>query len=657
MQTPNTPSRNSESAVTAMTTLSVSSVVSYLPTKSLPVPAPDVKDISWLKSLPRWVGWHITEKSDKPGEFDKQPYSPKTGWFAESDDPSTWVTHAEAREAKDAGKCNAIGLALGKDLGLTVIDFDKVRASKDDPWPEWVLEEIEALDSFTEVSASGRGFHVLCWGSVPSNHNQQKLCVEIWDSEKMFAFTGDVYEGRNKINARQEKLTKLHSRILNKQIGPNHKAVFVVEKYDSQKYQDVINDDWAKYGMDSRSAAVQSALWTLAAKHHFDREAMRKEFESTRLHDAWEDAHPGKWARLYETEIDKAIACVQKWEEANKQKRPNSRELNFRFPSVPAKVLDFSLLPKKTFDGWFPRGRTSIIAGSSGAGKTTLFVDLLKTQRERGTFLGHVGAGLPFLMVCADRGALSNQETLMRMGIEPGTFPIEYIPVCWGHEAIQAILEKIEEQPTLPAVVFVEGGDTLIEDAAKTQVVAPFVNVLTKVAEHYHIAIILSLGAPKSKAGEQHTLKRDRIFGSQIWGRLTETVALMSHDGDGSNGVRELQIEHRNAATEKFKLQFLSNGRLAEVVVSPDLDTFSLWASSLAVTKPESLGWFNRKEAVAAMASCESGMKKSTVHNRINGLLADKRLETEWRDGKDGKDSGAYLRWKSEAEGAQGVSL
>jgi hypothetical protein len=196
--------------------------------------------------------------------------------------------------------------------------------------------------------------------------------------------------------------------------------------------------------------------------------------------------------------------------------------------------------------------------------------------------------------------------------------------VCWDTAAAQRILELIEAQSPLPQIVFVEGADALVSDAAKTQVVAPFLSALQKIARHYHIAIVLSVGAPKSKPREQHTLKRDRIFGSQIWPRMADTIATLEAVGDGTGGRRDLAVQHRNALSESFELEF-QNGRLVERSASANIDALDIWISE---RDPES--WFTRGEAVEAMKIGETGMQKSKVYDCIRDMLDRGSLQKRW---------------------------
>lgn len=94
---------------------------------------------------------------------------------------------------------------------------------------------------------------------------------------------------------------------------------------------------------------------------------------------------------------------------------------------------------------------------------------------------------------------------------------------------------------------------------------------LQDVAKHFHIALVCSVGAPKAKRGEDYTAKRDKLSGSEAWGRNCETVVVLefSEEDDGTSPRRELTVLPRNAPAEKFSLQF-EGGRLVPVAARPE---------------------------------------------------------------------------------------
>lgn len=316
-------------------------------------------------------------------------------------------------------------------------------------------------------------------------------------------------------------------------------------------------------------------------------------------------------------------------------------EDSFKFPRVEgAKVSDYLLLPKQSaFDGWCGRGRVHIIAGSSGSGKTTFMVVLLLDQWEGKTLFGHVGARLRPLVLFADRGKLSNEETLLRLGLTNSSLPIDYLGDGLDDQAVAEILSRIEKQNPLPEVVFVEGADTLVSKPGDGAVVSRFMRGIEKIAEHYHISFILSVGAPKSKPKDQHTLVRDRVFGSEKWVRKADMVLSMSAVGDGTSKQRQLVVQYRNAPDEKFNLEFV-NGRLVESAppIEP-LDALELW-----ILKKD---WFTRAEAAAAMKEY-AGMSKANVNRRLYQMIREGKLET--RESKDKKAEELRIKRDPEPE-------
>jgi putative DNA primase/helicase len=252
----------------------------------------------------QWICWKLTEVPGKT-KLDKTPFNPVTGTLASSDDPGTWTDYATAVQAVRAGKFDALGFVLTKDTGLVVLDIEEC-IDESGHVADWAQREVDVFDSFTERSVSS-GLHCLGWGEIPSNLDPQKVKGEIWDRNKMFCFTGNLYEDRSTIEKRN--MLPLHTRIAQGKFGPNYRPPITVERYNTQKFTDICNDDWAKYELNSRSEAVQSALCTLAIKHNFDAEKIRDEFETTELCDAWEET--GKWTRLSEREIERAIEFVK----------------------------------------------------------------------------------------------------------------------------------------------------------------------------------------------------------------------------------------------------------------------------------------------------------------------------------------------------------
>jgi hypothetical protein len=250
--------------------------------------------------------------------------------------------------------------------------------------------------------------------------------------------------------------------------------------------------------------------------------------------------------------------------------------------------------------------------------------DVLHRQWLQSCVLGHVGAGLRPLIIFADRGELSNAETFDRLGLANAKLPIAHLSVCWDAAAAQSILELVEKQTPLPEVVFVEVEDTLIRYYAKTEVLALFLSAVQKIAVQYHIAFVLSVGAPKSKPREQHTLKRDRIFGSQIWPRMADTIVTLEAVGDGTGGRRDLAVQHRNAPSESFELEF-QNGRLVERSASVDIDALDIW-----ISEREPDFWFTRGDAIDAMNKGQVGMKKTKVCDRIKDMLDRGALQKRW---------------------------
>lgn len=238
--------------------------------------------------------------------------------------------------------------------------------------------------------------------------------------------------------------------------------------------------------------------------------------------------------------------------------------LTFKYPQVQGSSFDFVLGTRMgANEGWFPLGEPSLIAGPSGSNKSTLMLDLLEKQSRGEDFLGHSTFKRPFAIMAIDRGKSAQERTAVRMRINTAEMPEPIgLPSVQDGAALQVILQEIEGCNPMPSLVFIEGCDMLVSDPAKIQVVSPFLDGIRRVATHYHLAIVMSVGSAKTKVGEGYIAKRDNVFGSIAWGRMTETVAVLQYvEGDDTDSRRLLSVMLRNSAPEKYKMT-MRDGRL-----------------------------------------------------------------------------------------------
>jgi len=138
-----------------------------------------------LRVRPQWVVWKAV--GDKP---DKVPYSARTGRRASSTDLLTWSTFQEALEAYENGDFAGLGFVFSSGDPFTGLDLDDC-VDADGEIAGWALEIVRYFDSYTELSATGTGLHVIVRGEVP---NRRKGDVEVYSSKRFFTMTGHVVE-------------------------------------------------------------------------------------------------------------------------------------------------------------------------------------------------------------------------------------------------------------------------------------------------------------------------------------------------------------------------------------------------------------------------------------------------------------------------------
>lgn len=110
---------------------------------------------------------------------------------AKADNSLTWGTFEEAARAVAANDAAGIGFELGD--GICGVDIDHC-VEEGEP-NEFARGLIDRLQSYTEISPSGTGIHILCKGHLPDREGRRDsmLGLEMYDRARYFTVTGNIY--------------------------------------------------------------------------------------------------------------------------------------------------------------------------------------------------------------------------------------------------------------------------------------------------------------------------------------------------------------------------------------------------------------------------------------------------------------------------------
>lgn len=171
-------------------------------------PLAPVKAASWsrpilgaipaaLTRLPRWIVW----------DGGKVPFDAATATPASSVDADTWTTFDRACGRYVSDEFAGVGFMLGN--GIVGVDLDDcVHDGAIEPWAQAIIDR---LDSYTELSPSGRGVHILVYGKKPGTRSRVGN-VEIYDHARYFCMTGRRVAGTPEaVNNRSAALKALYA--------------------------------------------------------------------------------------------------------------------------------------------------------------------------------------------------------------------------------------------------------------------------------------------------------------------------------------------------------------------------------------------------------------------------------------------------------------
>lgn len=182
-----------------------------------------------LTKLDQWVGVRLIPRANGKGKMDKIPLNPRTGEEGKTNDPTTWGTFQQACALARSESSDGIGFVFTHDDPFVGVDLDDCRNLETGKIDSWAVAIIEQLKSYTEISLSGTGVHILVKGSLPPA-GRKKGDIEMYDSGRYFVvtgrhvgLTGDLHFSLPlTIEDRSAELLALHEQVFEKaQQGPS----------------------------------------------------------------------------------------------------------------------------------------------------------------------------------------------------------------------------------------------------------------------------------------------------------------------------------------------------------------------------------------------------------------------------------------------------
>ena len=149
-----------------------------------------------LRDVDQWVAWRFSDDSKK------LPIDAKTGKLAKVNDRNTWSSFNKALLECYRADTQLSGLGFIFNAGHYVgIDLDHCRDPRTGaikPWAEVIIDE---LDSYTEISQSGTGIHIIVIGRMTGERHRCGQ-VEMYNDKRFFVMTGNVLPGHESIRPR-----------------------------------------------------------------------------------------------------------------------------------------------------------------------------------------------------------------------------------------------------------------------------------------------------------------------------------------------------------------------------------------------------------------------------------------------------------------------
>jgi len=266
-----------------------------------------------LKRQKTWVGYVLKPNGKRS---DKIPMNVMTGKPAKSNDPETWTDFETAEGLSVQRGYSGIGFMFQPPY----VGVDLDHCIKDSVIAPHALAILKSLNSYSELSPSGTGIHIICKGEIKQARKVSKIGLEIYTKGRFFTVTGNrLQEYPAEIASRTDELKDIFSRYVETDKTDDLLSV-IAKSQDADKFQKLYSGQWQNdYPSQSEAdLALCNKLAFWAGKNPVLMDLLFR--KSGLMRPKWDEKHFSDGKTYGQALIEKAIeSCVNVYQSSGNE--------------------------------------------------------------------------------------------------------------------------------------------------------------------------------------------------------------------------------------------------------------------------------------------------------------------------------------------------
>jgi AAA domain len=197
-----------------------------------------------------------------------------------------------------------------------------------------------------------------------------------------------------------------------------------------------------------------------------------------------------------------------------------------------------------------PEHEIYLVAGSSGAGKTSWLLSMLLEWSQGYPVFGRKSHPVPWAYATADRSREGAERRMVGAGI-----PVEFVPLiaAWDEGlTFNGIVQQAQDMGA--KLLVIDGFSRFSPSHNSSRAVSDWLNSVHRTLRQADLTLIGVVEEPKMKPADKYMKRRQRISGPAAWAHHAETIFLVEQLDDKKVGDmrRKLVVLPRNAPEVEY---------------------------------------------------------------------------------------------------------